>query len=84
MTRSIILALFTSVVCLLVIGGPIANALFQSPLDAPVASAVMTDTPSTPPTLILPTFVSKLSWVVFGAATATGIILTVSRRSQPA
>lgn len=81
MPRFIFSSLFISIICLLVIGGPIANALFQSPVDMPTATATIAAT-SAP--LVLSPVVSKVGWVLFGALIATGIVVTLSRRSPPA
>lgn len=80
MTRSIVTALFISLVCLLVIGGPIANALFESPLPTSEQTArafAQTDSLTTLP-------VAQVGWIILGAAATVGFVLTVSRRSSAA
>ncbi len=82
MTRSIAFALLTSIICLLVIGGPIASALFESPRDATVTLGVAADSP---PTLgAVPLFAYKVGWLILGAVMAAGIALTFSRRLRTA
>jgi hypothetical protein len=81
MPRFIFSALLISMICLFVIGGPIANALFQSPLDAPTATMAISSAAASP---VISPFVSKVGWIIFGAVLATGIVLTLSRRSPPA
>lgn len=79
--RSITFAILISIVCLLVIGGPIASALFESPLAAPSAPVATVAAASAPAGV--PPFASKVSWIVLGAMLAAGIVLTVSR-ARPA
>lgn len=73
MTRPIVLALFVSTLCLLVIGGPIASALFESPLAPTPAS-------SAPPSL--PPLAASLGWIVLGVLLATDIVLGLARSSR--
>jgi hypothetical protein len=78
MLRSIVIACIISIVCLLVIGGPMASAVFESPLHTPVATATLAPAamPAGVPSL------AKAGWIVLGAVIGAGIVLTVSWRSQ--
>jgi hypothetical protein len=76
-TRSLLVSFVISVLCLFVIGGPIANALFESPVSLPAPTATIA--PASP-LLVMPILVSKVSWIVLGVVIAAGVVLTVSQR----
>jgi len=73
--------LVVSFVCLLLIGGPIANALFESPLEAPGQAATVATATNYP---LASPLTYKVGWIIFGALLTVGFVLTVSRRSRPA
>jgi hypothetical protein len=76
-TRSLLVSFIVSVLCLFVIGGPIANALFESPVSLPAPTATIA--PASSP-LAVPVLVTKVGWVVLGMVIAAGVVLTVSQR----
>lgn len=77
-TRSLVISLIISALCLLVIGGPLSNALFESPANASATTAMV---PPDTDLLQAPSLVPWMSWGLLSAMTISGAVLTLSLRS---
>lgn len=76
--RSLVTSFVISALCLLVIGGPLSSALFESPVSVSAATAT-----AAPNTTLFPTH-SLTLWVslgLLGAMTISGAALTLSLQS---
>ncbi len=76
------MALLISTIGLFVIGGPIANAMFQSPLEVPALPATAHSVAPAAAAWTIPPLASQAMWIIFGIIIGTGIVLTLSRRSS--